>query len=302
MSVLPPRLVLVSRPTELDGLLAAHATMGQVEFFLDRRGEALAPVEARHARQVDTLRRAREAAPADWSVAQVMRNDLDRFNFAARDIVVAVGQDGLVANIAKYLSGQSVIGVPTDPDRNVGVLTRSPVGRLPALLRAAAHSEARLERRTMARAELSDGQSLLALNEIFIGHRSHQSARYMIRHAGTEERHSSSGLIVSTGTGMTGWARSIMAASGVETDGGAPGPSERALQFFAREPWPSDFTGTELRAGRVEPQRPLSVTSRQNSGGVVFADGIESDFLAFNWGVSVSVAPARQTLNLVAES
>jgi NAD kinase len=62
----------------------------------------------------------------------------------------------------------------------------------------------------MAHARLDDGQQLLALNEIFVGHRTHQSARYRIRPADEqEERHSSSGVIVSTGTGATGWARSI---------------------------------------------------------------------------------------------
>ena len=30
-----------------------------------------------------------------------MRDDLNRFLFTANDIVVAVGQDGLVANLAK---------------------------------------------------------------------------------------------------------------------------------------------------------------------------------------------------------
>jgi hypothetical protein len=32
----------------------------------------------------------------------------------------------------------------------------------------------------MVQAELDDGQRLLALNEIFVGHRTHQSARYRL--------------------------------------------------------------------------------------------------------------------------
>ena len=42
-----------------------------------------------------------------------------------------------------------------------------------------------------------------------VSDRTHQSARYSLRWAGLSERHSSSGVIVSTGTGATGWARSI---------------------------------------------------------------------------------------------
>jgi hypothetical protein len=36
------------------------------------------------------------------------------------------------------------------------------------------------QNRTMVAAKLDDGQTLTALNEIFVGHVSHQSARYTI--------------------------------------------------------------------------------------------------------------------------
>ena len=61
----------------------------------------------------------------------------------------------------------------------------------------------------MAAARLDDGQELLALNEVFVGHASHQSARYTLALGERAERQSSSGLIVATGTGATGWAASI---------------------------------------------------------------------------------------------
>lgn len=49
-------------------------------------------------------------------------------------------------------------------------------------------------------------------------------------------------------------------------------------------------TGTLLRAGRLD-QTALEVTSRMNDGGVIFADCIEQDFLPFDWGRQVSLAP-----------
>jgi len=50
-----------------------------------------------------------------------------------------------------------------------------------ALMRAAAEGHASIDERTMVEAVLDDGQRVLALNEVFLGHRSHQSARYLIR-------------------------------------------------------------------------------------------------------------------------
>ncbi len=44
------------------------------------------------------------------------RPELNRFLFEPEDVVIAVGQDGLVANVAKYLSGQMVVGVNPLPE------------------------------------------------------------------------------------------------------------------------------------------------------------------------------------------
>src|SRR5215217_1155486 len=49
------------------------------------------------------------------------------------------------------------------------------------LLADVAAGRAALQYRTMAAARLDDGQALLALNEVFVGHASHQSARYALR-------------------------------------------------------------------------------------------------------------------------
>ena len=145
------------------------------------------------------------AIPADWRRAAVRAPSSTASCSSPTTSSSCSGQDGLVANVAKYLDGQPVIGLNLEP----GVL----VPHLPAaaadLLADVAAGRAALEQRTMAVARLDDGQELLALNEVFVGHASHQSARYSLRVGERAERQSSSGLIVATGTGATGWAASI---------------------------------------------------------------------------------------------
>src|SRR5690606_8883165 len=65
---------------------------------------------------------------------------------------------------------------------------------------------------TMVRADLDDGQHLTALNEVFVGHPSHQSARYTLRCAAGAERQPSSGVLVATGTGAAGQRRTAHSA------------------------------------------------------------------------------------------
>ena len=135
----------------------------------------------------------------------VERSDLDRFHFDPEDIVVAVGQDGLVANVAKYLDAQPVIGVDAEPGVNPGVLVPHRADELEALLHEIVGGRVGVEERTMVRAITDDGQVLDALNEVYLGHPHHQSARYLLQVGGaTAELQSSSGLLCGTGTGATG--------------------------------------------------------------------------------------------------
>jgi hypothetical protein len=191
-----------------------------------------------------------------------------------------------------------VIGINPEPERFDGVLVPHRVAMAATLLRAAAAGDVGLEARTMVRAELDDGQKLTALNELFVGHRTHQSARYQIQHRDAEEMQSSSGMIVTTGTGATGWARSIHRNR--ETDITLPAPTERRLAFFVREAFPSVATFTDITDGSLEPSDELVVTSRMNVDGVIFGDGIEDDRLRFCWGSRASISIADRQLRLVA--
>ena len=124
MAILTPRVVLVRRETELDRVRATHASLASARFVLERRGISLAEVEAAHRDFAEALRQVRAAIPPDWRHAVLMRGEVERFVFGPEDIVLALGPDGLVANVAKYLDGQVVIGIDPAPGRNPGVLVR----------------------------------------------------------------------------------------------------------------------------------------------------------------------------------
>ncbi|GAB3854499.1 NAD(+)/NADH kinase [Nocardioides maradonensis] len=289
MSTLAPRAVVVTRPSELDQMLARHGTRGQVEFFLRTRGRTLAQVDEAHELLADAVRTMTAAVPADWRRASVSRPDLPTFAFTPEDVVVVVGQDGLVANVAKYVGSQPVFGVNPDPRANAGVL----VPMTPAVAARALVGRPAFRSLTMARAVTDDGQELCALNEIFFGHPSHQSARYTIQGADRSVPQSSSGLIAATGTGATGWAASIRRER--HSDLPLPRPDERALAWFAREPWPGPGLDADTTEGLVTDELVVTCTSDQL---VLFADGLENDRIAVTWGQDVRIGCARRSLQL----
>ena len=290
---LTPRVVIVHRRTEFDELLATHGTRGQASFFLETRGRHIAELEERHLMTKRAIENAVAAIPVDWRRGSVERSDVSRFLFSQEDVIVVVGQDGLVANVAKYLDGQAVIGIDPEPGRNAGILVTHAAHDLGELLRVTDQ----VQERTMVRASLDDGQHLLALNEIFVGHASHQTARYDLQAtAATSESQASSGIIVATGTGATGWCRSVSQERGSQLR--LPAPNESRLVWFVREAWPSPATGTSLTEGELIGSE-LSLTIKSDRL-VAFGDGIEGDSLALTWGQTVRIGIAATALRLVA--
>jgi hypothetical protein len=308
MATLAPRVVLVHRRTEYAELLERHGTPGQAAFFLSSRGRDLAEVRARDAAAREARRAALAAVPSDWRHGEVERSDLDRFLFAPDDLIVCVGPDGLVANVAKYLDGQPVIGVDPEPGRNPGVLVRHQARDLPRLLATAAagapdgHGEGgRTDPATMVEAVSDDGQRLLALNEVYVGHASHQTARYELSapDAGgvvRPERQASSGLLVGTGTGCGGWCRSVWRQRGSRLP--LPAPGQASLIWFVREAWPSPTTATDLVEGLLPAPTRLELRV-ESERLVVFGDGIETDTITLTWGQRLTVGVADRRLNLL---
>ena len=292
-----PRLVLIERQTEFRELLARHGTREQARFYLSQRDLALADVEERHLHHEEERARVLGAIPPDWRFTAVQRADLDRFLFTDDDVVVVLGQDGLVANVAKYLDGQPVIGLNPEPGRFPGVLVNQSPDAIADLCADLVAGRAGFELRTMVRADLDDGQALLALNEIFVGHRTHQSARYELTVSERHEHQSSSGLIAASGTGATGWAMSInrqRARAAV-----LPAPTAPELAWLVREAWDSPATQTTLTGGLLAAGATLALTCELGSDGVVFGDGIETDRLELDWGQRVTIRAADRALRLV---
>ena len=170
------------------------------------------------------------------------------------------------------------------PDQGVGALRRLESG-----------ADLRVDHLTMVRAAADDSRSLTALNEVFIGHPSHQSARYELSLGPSVERQSSSGVVVSTGTGATGWGASLKRGRAM---GEMPAPTSPSLAWFVREAWPSPYTGIEHTEGILDEDEELSLVVGSESL-VLFGDGMESDRLTLTWGQSVRVSRAPRALSLV---
>jgi NAD kinase len=304
------KIVLVVRSTRLADLEAKFGTKSQAKFYINSLGCDFADYESEDAAYQRAIATARQRLGELGRVQVVHRSFLPNFVFGPEDIVVALGQDGLVANTLKYLSGQPLIGVNPDPKRWDGQLLPFHIENLGKVTREVLRGNRKTREVTMAEAKLNTGPSLCAVNDLFIGLKSHGSARYRIVTGDRSENHSSSGVIISTGLGSTGWFKSLIVgatglarASGKASGAAVPDISfpweSEFLYFTVREPFPSNTTGTSVIFGKITPELPLSIESAMAENGVIFSDGIEQDFIEFNSGTQATISLADRKGRLV---
>ena len=317
------KIVLVTRPTRLAELVVRFNTVSQARFYIEHQGADFQD----YLREDETYHHALVAAQKALSqigrVQMVDRGFLPNFVFAPENTVVTLGQDGLVANTLKYLAGQPVVGVNPDPARWDGKLLPFKVADLDKLMPEVFAHRRPTRSVTMAKAVLNNGQTMYAVNDLFIGPKSHGSARYVIRSGDASETHSSSGVIVSTGLGSTGWLKSLLTGAAAITQSAGTVLAQQAAEgmgranrnqkgkirlnlktefawdanylfFTVREPFPTHTTGASLVFGRVTPETPLSLQSQMAENGVIFSDGIEKDFLEFNSGTQATIGIAEK--------
>jgi NAD kinase len=371
------RIVVIVRGTRLETVLENQNTLSQARFYINNLGGDFGEYEEEHRQYNASVQETRQNVEELGNLQILNRKYLPNFIFAPDDVVVVIGQDGLVANTIKYLDGQPVIGINPDAVRWDGVLLPFAPKDVAKILRETLSGRRPVKEVSMARARLQNGQELLAVNDFFIGQRTHVSARYVIKHGGVREPQSSSGVIVSTGLGSTGWMKSVIAGASrisssvighpygarqeqedlMAEDAGpgdemgyaaapemlmeAPSPQEplpleeersdtrkagffkrmsrrekkiygiselsgvigkwgsQELIFAVREPFPSKTTGTNLVFGKISQDEPLRIESLMGENGVIFSDGMESDFLAFNSGAETVITLAEKRGHIV---
>jgi len=303
------KVVLVTRRTRLEELIAKFLTAEQAKFYVEHLGADFSDYRREH--DIYQAERSRTVqALEQWGRYQVIdRGFLPNFIFGPDDIVVALGQDGVVANTMKYLDGHPLIGLNPDAKRYDGILLPFKPADLPALLPEVATEKRAAKSVTMAKARLSDGQELYAVNDLFIGARSHVSAVYEIAAGEQHERQSSSGLIVATGLGSTAWFKSIVTGSlAIAGSFGGAQPDAhydalpwdaRELRFAVREPFPSRSSQVNLVCGRLTTSDTLRLRSLMPENGVIFSDGIEADRLDFNSGTQAVIGIAERQGRLI---
>jgi len=297
------RAIIIRDKTRLEQLIERFNSKAQAKFYIERSGGDFEFYEMENDTFYKSLSLIEKSTGSVCKFKTINRSFLSTYIFSVKDLVIVVGQDGLVANTAKYVGGLPIVGINPDPERYDGVLLKHFPKDLEGLINNIKKGNYQTMHVTMAKAELNDGQTLLAFNDFYIGADSHISSRYSIEFNGNRETQSSSGVIISTGAGSTGWLSSVFNMTNNVTrsdnNGFVLGWNKNKLVFVVREPFLSKTTGIGIGFGIITKNTTLKIESNMPTKGVIFSDGIESDFLNFNAGSSVVIGIADEKANLI---
>lgn len=298
--------IIVKNKTRLESLIERFNTKAQAKFYIERLGGNFEDYVEEHETFQESLNSLQTQLSRVIKHKTLERTFMPSFIFSENNLIVVIGQDGLVANTAKYSKGIPIIAVNPDKQRYDGVLLPFDTSDFIGGVENVISNNYQSKTMRFAEAKLNDGQRILAFNDLFIGASSHISARYKISYNNNHEEQSSSGLIVSTPAGSTGWLSSIFnMAYGVtslfEKDLKIKRPKlkDNELLFAVREPFQSMRTQIGITAGVIKNQNVLTIESLMPTNGVIFSDGIETDFLKFNSGSIATIGIAPETAKIV---
>lgn len=298
--------IIVKNKTRLEALIERFNTKAQAKFYIERLGGNFEDYELEHEVFQNALNSLQTQLSKLIKNKTIERIYLPTYIFSEKNLIVVIGQDGLVANTAKYSNGCPIVAVNPDKERYDGILLPFDTSDFVQGVENVITNRYHPKTVRFAEAKLNDGQRLLAFNDLFIGPSSHISARYKITFNRKSEEHSSSGIIISTQAGSTGWLSSIFnMAYGVTSifeknlKPKRPKLKDNELLFAVREPFQSIRTQTGITAGVIKGQNHLTIESLMPTSGIIFSDGIETDFLKFNSGAIATIGIANETAKLV---
>ena len=304
------RIIIVTRKTRLEELLDRYTTKMQVSFFLKTRNQTIDDYQLEYDNYYNSLEIVKNALPKDIKVQMIDREFLPNFMFTEKDLVIVLGQDGLVVNSAKYLDNQPILAVNPDPDRFDGVLLPFLPEEVKFYINDILRNRVDFYNITMGKIETNDRQTLYAFNDFFIGPKSHISVKYTIYYKNQSERQISSGIIASTPAGSTGWLSSVynmsqkishyyLQKSDISKIQERLSWEEEKMIFVVREPFISKWSSANIVIGEINHKNQLIIESHMPENGIIFSDGIEKDYISFNSGCIATIKIAEKKTRLI---
>ena len=105
------KIILIIRKTRLDDLISRFNTEAQARFYIEHLGSDFSEYVDEDRKYKTAVKEAGNILSQLGRLQVLDRLYVPNFIFGREDIIVVLGQDGLVANVLKYLDNQPAVGL-----------------------------------------------------------------------------------------------------------------------------------------------------------------------------------------------
>jgi len=199
-------------------------------------------------------------------------------------VIIALGGDDFFKLVTHHIEGSlPILGVNSDPSSSVGALLPITIEELPEALKRLEKGDYRIDPWTRISLRMNGVECGSAINDIVLGKRDFRlTSRHELEYQGVKVMQRSSGILISTGVGSTGWYASAGLYLG-DHDRSFP-KTARYARFELREP---SVTVTEVDGKRVTrlpdlvegtlvENETLRITSLNDDEGLACRDSFDS--------------------------
>lgn len=201
----------------------------------------------------------------------IMSDDIDKHNLDTFDLVIVLSGDNIFCKISHHVNNTPILGINSDPERSTGHLTswainnNSDVHNLINMLNS---DNYKIKNWTRLEATIDGNKITPATNEYFFGERvSNKMSRHILVHNGREQEQKCSGILITTGSGSSGWYNSVPNNKGIFD------PTLKLGAFIVREPYMPTDDG--IYVGDIGPGDELILYSLNDDEGLVSVDSWE---------------------------
>jgi NAD kinase len=243
-----------------------------------------------HYATLDSIRRSLADHGIDFARSYMPYSEYE--DFEGKDLIICVGGDGTVLNSSQYIRDRTPVLAVRSDKKSVGALCEIDASEFEVALNRLLMDDFKLEEWSRVEGRFRN-KRLLALNEIYVGTRHSPSmARYELSFGGKREWQMSSGLVISSGTGSSGWYRNIPGSQGKFPR------TAKELRFIVREH--NIAARYKLTRGTIRPDGKLVIRSKMNIDGAISFDGDAGKrMFDFNRGDTLEVRLAQLPMCVV---
>ncbi len=226
----------------------------------------------------------------------IPRDNLTSDIAAKASLIISFGGDEHFKYVSHFVDNGLIMGINSDPLTSEGVLNYFVVDGIEEKLKKLEKGDYAIEEWTRVNAELNRHPVALATSDYLLSKdRRKDMSRHVLEYRNMKEEQKSSGLLVVSGAGSTGWYDS---ASGDLYPNGDKFPKNADYaKFFVTEPYRGRLTRCRMRLGILEKGEELIVRSLNDDSGILTADSVED--YPFNRGAKAVIKISDKPLRVV---